>query len=100
VISEGGRFLIALGSAGILDADIGIEAGTQASQWRQWVQEPLAVGAIYTIASSGDGYYLTSDEGVICWFRWNIINSNWGKARLGQTVPCLGNAGSRNVLIE
>jgi hypothetical protein len=80
--SRRGRFLLALGKAGIGDGDVSSE------QWFR-LSNPPPVTDVRAITASNNDIYLISEQGLWCYRLWEWTQQQWWRARLGMSVPCV-----------
>jgi len=78
---QGGRFFMALGEAGIGDADV------SSDKWVPLSDSPPS-SFIDSISASGRALYASSERGLLCNLSWNWTELNWWRSRLGMDAPC------------
>ena len=81
---QGGRFFMALGEAGIGDADV------NSDKWFPLPDSP-SLSFIGSISASSDALYASSEDGLLCNRFWNWTELNWWRSRLGINARCPGN---------
>jgi photosystem II stability/assembly factor-like uncharacterized protein len=75
-----GRFLMALGEAGLGDADV------SSNRWIPFPDPPPS--PINSVSVSGDSFYASSDRGLLCWRLLEWTDLNWWRYHLGIHARC------------
>lgn len=75
-----GRFLVATGESGIVDADVGSVG------WSPYPDPPP--GAVLSLAAWADDIYVIDAELVHCNRVWTWLQLNWWRSKLGLHIPC------------
>lgn len=50
---------------------------------------PFKLASISSLSATENAWYASTNLGLVCWRRWNILNINWWRFHLGAAVPCL-----------
>jgi hypothetical protein len=91
MVGERGRYLMALGEAGIGDADV------SSDRWFALADPPPAA-SISSISASDGARYAASEQVVFCKRMWRWTEWHWWRARLGLRTPCYHHGSEQEVL--